>query len=160
MGHSYFQALKDICPGGSGTLKGVRHLAVLAFLGLALAQPLATPGWVRLVPPVVKDTAAYLTLENRGQVSLRLVGAETPVAQRVSLHQEHREHRGGHTVLGMRPLPYLDLSPGVRVVFQPGGYHFMLEGLKRPLKAGEKVELVLKFADGTRLRVVLPVEMR
>uniref|UniRef100_A0A7V4AN41 Copper chaperone PCu(A)C n=1 Tax=Thermus tengchongensis TaxID=1214928 RepID=A0A7V4AN41_9DEIN len=128
--------------------------------GLALAQAVAIPGWVRLVPPVVKDTAAYLTLENRGKTPLRLVGAETDVAERVSLHQDHREHRGGQVVLGMRPLPYLDIPPGGRVEFRPGKYHLMLEGLKRPLKAGEKVTLVLKFQDGSRFKVILPVEMR
>lgn len=127
---------------------------------VALAQAVATPGWVRLVPPVVKDTAAYLTLENRGKTPLRLVGAETEVAERVSFHQNNREHRGGQVVLGMRPLPYLDIPPGGRVEFRPGKYHLMLEGLKRPLKAGEKVVLVLKFQDGSRLKVILPVEMR
>ncbi|WP_201738514.1 copper chaperone PCu(A)C [Thermus thermamylovorans] len=127
---------------------------------MAAAQPVATGGWVRLVPPVVRDTAAYLTLENRGRAPLRLVGGETPVAERVSIHQEHREHRGGHVVLGMRPLPHLDIPPGGRVEFRPGRYHLMLEGLRRPLQAGERVEIVLKFQDGTRLRVVLPVEMR
>lgn len=121
---------------------------------------MVTPGWVRLVPPVVKDTAAYLTLENRGRLPLRLVGAETEVAKRVSMHQDHREHRGGQVVLGMRPIPYLDIPPGSKVEFRPGKYHFMLEGLKRPLKTGEKVTLVLRFQDGSRLKVILPVEMR
>jgi hypothetical protein len=36
----------------------------------------------------------------------------------------------------------------------------MLEGLKRPLKAGEKVELTLLFQGGLKVKVVLPVEMR
>lgn len=126
----------------------------------ALAQPVVNGGWVRLVPPVVKDTAAYFTLENRGKTPLRLVGAETPVAQRVSLHRDHREVRSGQTVLGMRPLDHVDIPPGGRVAFKPGAYHLMLEGLKRPLKPGEKVEITLLFQDGTRLKVLLPVEMR
>ncbi|WP_234554218.1 copper chaperone PCu(A)C [Thermus caliditerrae] len=126
----------------------------------AFAQPALLSGWVRLVPPVVKDTAAYFTLENPGNAALRLVGAETPVAQRVSLHRDQREVRGGQVVLGMRPLPYVDIPPRSKVEFRPGKYHLMLEGLKRPLKAGEKVELTLRFADGTRLKVSLPVEMR
>lgn len=127
---------------------------------IAWAQAVATPGWVRLVPPVVKDTVAYLTLENRGDKPLRLIGADTEVAERVSIHRDYRESRGGQVVLGMRPLPYLDIPPRDRVEFRPGGYHLMLEGLKRPLKAGEKVALVLKFQDGSRLKVILPVEMR
>ncbi|GAB5602792.1 copper chaperone PCu(A)C [Thermus sp. FJN-A] len=132
----------------------------LLLLALAWAQPAVTPGFVRWVPPVVRDTAAYLTLENRGKTPVRLVGAETGVAERVSFHQDYREQRGGQVVLGMRPLPHVDIPPGGKVVFRPGGYHLMLEGLKRPLKTGEKVELTLRFADGTRLKVILPVEMR
>lgn len=138
----------------------MRLAALLLLLAPALAQVVATPGWVRLVPPVVPDTAAYLTLENRGKTPVRLVGATTPIAQRVSLHRDYRQTRGGQAVLGMRPLPYVDIPPGAKVAFKPGAYHLMLEGLKRPLKAGEKVEVTLLFQDGTRLRVLLPVEMR
>ncbi len=137
------------------------RLLVLFFLLVpALAQARVEGGWVRLVPPVLKDTAAYLTLVNPGPKPLRLLGGETPIAQRVSIHREQREHRDGHTVLGMRPLPHLDIPPRGRLEFRPGGYHLMLEGLKRPLKPGEKVELVLLFEGGLRLKVVLPVEMR
>ncbi len=138
----------------------MRRFALLLLLTPALAQVVATPGWVRLVPPVVADTAAYLTLENRGKAPVRLVGAETPMAKRVSLHRDYRETHQGQAVLGMRPLPYVDIPPGGRVAFKPGAYHLMLEGLKRPLKAGEKVEVTLLFQDGTRLKVLLPVEMR
>ncbi|MGC8904665.1 copper chaperone PCu(A)C [Thermus sp.] len=139
----------------------MRRLAVFLPLALlALAQVAVFPGWVRLVPPVVPDTTAYLTVENRGKVPLRLVGAETPVARRVSLHRDYREDRGGQVVLGMRPLPYVEIPPKTRVAFRPGGYHLMLEGLKAPLKAGEKVELTLRFQDGTQIKVSLPVEMR
>lgn len=136
------------------------RFSLLLWAALALAQPVASDGWVRLVPPVVRDTAAYLTLENRGKTPLRLVGAETEVAQRVSFHRDYREHRHGQEVLGMRPLPYVDIPPGSKLAFRPGGYHLMLEGLKRPLKAGEKVAITLRFQDGTRLKVLLPVEMR
>ena len=147
-----------------------RLFPILLFLFPALAQVVVEPGWVRLVPPVVPDTAAYLTLVNRGRTPLRLVGAETPVASRVSLHRDHQEHnhqqhnhqghKGGHAVLGMRPVPYVEVPPGGKVAFRPGGYHLMLEGLKRPLKAGEKVELTLLFQGGLKVKVVLPVEMR
>ncbi|WP_117237877.1 copper chaperone PCu(A)C [Thermus sediminis] len=139
----------------------MRRLLPIFLLFLpAWGQVVAEPGWVRLLPPVVRDTAAYLTLENRGRTAVRLLGAETEVAERVSLHRDHREHRGGHTVLGMRPLPYVEIPPGGRVAFRPGGYHLMLEGLKRPLKAGERVEIALLFQGGLKLKVTLPVEMR
>jgi copper(I)-binding protein len=161
VGHSYFRAESTFVPVPGSRLFPVRRLLpILLFLFPALAQVVVEPGWVRLVPPVVPDTAAYLTLVNRGQTPLRLVGAETPVASRVSLHRDYQEHKGGHAVLGMRPPALRGSSPGGKVAFRPGGYHLMLEGLKRPLKAGEKVELTLLFQGGLKVKVVLPVEMR
>lgn len=139
----------------------MRRLVLLVpFALLALAQVEVLPGWVRLLSPTAKTTAAYLTLVNQGEAPLRLLGAETPVAERVSLHETYHLQRGEQTVMGMRPLPYLDIPPKGRVELKPGGYHLMLEDLKRPLKAGERVELTLVFQGGLRVRVLLPVEMR
>ncbi len=83
----------------------MRRFALLLLLTPALAQVVATPGWVRLVPPVVADTAAYLTLENRGKAPARLVGAETPMAKRVSLHRDYRETRQGRRSWACAPCP-------------------------------------------------------
>ena len=149
------------CPPSPGYPKPMRRLVLLMpFMLLALAQVEVLPGWVRLLSPTAKTTAAYLTLVNRGDKPLRLLGAETPVAERVSLHETYHLQREGQTVMGMRPVPHLDIPPGGRVELKPGGYHLMLEGLKRPLEAGEKVELTLVFQGGLRVKVLLPVEMR
>ena len=124
-----------------------RWIGLLFLLALASAQ-VVREGWVRFSPG--PNAAAYLTLENPGDLPLRLVGARTPVAERVE----------GKKVMGMRPVPFLEVPPKGRVELKPGGYHFMLLGLKRPLKAGEEVELDLLFAGGKVLKVVLPVEAR
>lgn len=135
-------------------------LALALAWGPALAQVTAEGGWIRLAPPVVQSTAAYLTLVNRGPTPLRLLGARTPLAERVSLHESYTMEHQGHTMTGMRPLPYLEIPAGDRVALRPGGPHLMLEGLKRPLKAGERVELTLLFSGGRTLRLLLPVEAR
>lgn len=59
----------------------------------------------------------------------------------------------------MRPLPYVDIPQGAGWPLSRG-LPPDAGGLKRPLKAGEKVEITLLFQDGTRLKVLLPVEMR
>ena len=114
-------------------------------------------GWVRFSPG--PNAAAYLTLENPGDLPLRLVGARTPVAERVELHETFMREVEGKKVMGMRPVPFLEVPPK-GTGRKPGGYHFMLLGLKRPLKAGEEVELDLLFAGGKVLKVVLTVEAR
>lgn len=55
----------------------------------------------------------------------------------------------GHgEMTGMKPLDSLTIPPKGRLELKPGGIHLMLEGLKQPLKLGQKVRLVLRFADG------------
>ncbi len=78
------------------------HAALLA-LGLTLAQaPVVRvqDPYVRLVPPTLKDTAAYMTLENLGTKPLRLVGGSTPAAAMVMPMRGVSEVRGGQEVKG------------------------------------------------------------
>jgi copper(I)-binding protein len=133
-------------------------LAGLVGMGLALAVRALPGGWVRYVPGS-PTAAAYLVLENPGPKPLKLLGAESPVAGRVSLHTTLHGHQDP-SVLSMRPVEAFDLPAKGRLELKPGGNHLMLEALKRPLKLGEKVTLVLRFSDGSRLKLELPVEMR
>jgi copper(I)-binding protein len=96
--------------------------------------------------------AVYLSLTNDGGAD-DLVGAETLVAERATLHSS--EHRDGFVLMSNRddyPVP----ANGA-VTFQPGGAHLMLEGLDRPLATGDQVELVLHFNHSPSLTVTATV---
>jgi len=153
--------VKYICPPEAPYPVAMRRWMALPFLlGLALAQEVRlVEGWVRY-PASLAVTAAYLTLENPGERPLRLLGAEAAWAERVELHGTFHQEKDGKMVMGMRPVDFAEVPPKGRLVLKPGGYHLMLFNLKRPLKLGEKVELVLKFQNGTQLKVLLPVEAR
>ena len=58
-----------------------RWIGLLFLLALASAQ-VVREGWVRFSPG--PNAAAYLTLENPGDLPLRLVGARTPVTVKTS----------------------------------------------------------------------------
>jgi copper(I)-binding protein len=52
----------------------------------------------------------------------------------------------------------LEVKPGQKITMQPGnGYHIMLMGLSRPLKAGEKVP-TLTFEKAGKIDVTFNVE--
>ncbi len=51
----------------------------------------------------------------------------------------------------------LQLAPGQRVDFAPGGYHLMLVNLRRPLRDGDSVSFTLVSDDGQTLSVEAPV---
>jgi hypothetical protein len=97
--------------------------------------------------------AGYLTIVNRGRLTDRLTGASSPVASTVSIHQS----RQIGSMMTMRPIAFLDVAAGARVSLAPGGLHLMLEGLKRPLRAGQSVPVTLIFARGGRVPAALAV---
>ena len=61
-------------------------------------------------------------------------------------------------VMRMRAVAGVDVKPGDRLVLQPGGYHVMLEDLKRPLQAGDTFPLTLGFEKAGSIEVSVVVE--
>jgi hypothetical protein len=138
-------------------------LALALFAGLAgpvaAAEPLrvrhieiAAP-WVRATLGTVAVTAGYMVLRTTDGRPDRLVGAETPAAERVELHSHVME--GG--VAHMRPVPGIALD-GVRPTpLQPGGFHLMVMGVKAPLAEGATIRLTLRFERAGAVEFDVPV---
>jgi len=116
---------------------------------LRIARPFA-----RATPPGATSGGAYLTIENQGAASATLLSAASPIAGTVELHQMTMD--GG--VMSMRAVRAIDVPPGAKVEFKPGGYHLMLLDLKQPLKQGEKFPLKLRFENLGTVEVAVEVE--
>jgi periplasmic copper chaperone A len=129
---------------------------ILATAGSAWAQVTVSSPWARSTVPGQMGTGAFMTIASKD--GGRLVGAASPVAGVVELHEMAMDNN----VMKMRAIPGLDLPAGREVQLKPGGYHVMLLDLKRPLKAGEKVqiELRLETRDGKRITQPVEVEVR
>lgn len=135
-------------------------LALMAIPSLALAHHdhvEATNVWARATPPGAKNGAAYMILTNDTAKADRLLDAASDVAERVEIHTHLMENN----VMRMRRVEGgVDVEPGTPVVFQPGGLHVMLMGLKKQLVAGDSFVLVLTYRDAGPVEVtaeVLPV---
>lgn len=100
--------------------------------------------WTRATPPAAKVGGGYLTLTNKGALSVRLLGGSSEIADRVEVHK--MEMADG--IMKMRPVPEgVEIAAGQTVELAPGGYHLMLIDLKRPIVAGERVPVTLKFEN-------------
>lgn len=97
--------------------------------------------WVRAAAPGQKVGAAYMTLSYDENITL--VAADADVAETVEIHS--MEMKNG--VMKMRSLENLPIQAGKPAKLAPNGLHLMLFGIKKPLNAGEKVELTLCFKD-------------
>ena len=100
--------------------------------------------WIRVVPPVSDMSAAYLVISNTGKKADTLLSASSPAFEDVELHDTFRD--GDKS--GMRPVGEPALPPGARVELAPGGKHLMLMGIRKPLVAGDKLPIELKFKSG------------
>ena len=109
--------------------------------------------WARASIGQAKAGAAYLVVSNGGSEMDRITAAETPVAKRAELHTHIME--GG--VMKMRSVGAVEVAPGEPVVFQPGGLHVMLMGLKAPLKEGESFPLTLKFEKAGKVEIQVKI---
>jgi hypothetical protein len=65
-------------------------------------------------------------------------------------------HEGG--VMRMRQLPKVELPAGQTVRLAPNGVHLMLVDLKQPLKAGDKLPLVLSVQSSGMSLTTLKIE--
>ncbi|MCO4756850.1 MAG: copper chaperone PCu(A)C [Oceanospirillaceae bacterium] len=118
--------------------------------GHAMAKGVMAHGaWVRLVPPVAKNSAAYMELQNTGDEVLQVTSASSPVAEVVEVHQTTMVDG----VMRMAEVKGLQVPVDGKVQLEPGGYHIMLIKLKSPLKKDQVVPLTLKFTTGQELTV-------
>lgn len=110
--------------------------ASIAFAADAPSVKVAN-AWARATVPGQNTGAVYVELTSDRNAAL--VAAGSPLAGSVELHSMTTE--GG--VMRMRQVPRVELPAGQTVKLAPNGVHLMLVDLRQPLKAGDKLPLVL-----------------
>jgi periplasmic copper chaperone A len=137
------------------------HKFAAAALFLAAAPAAAQTGairiehpWSRATPAGATAGVAYMTIENGSNAEDRLTGASSNVAAATEIH----EMKTADGIMKMRAVTGgLAVPAHGSVALAPGGYHVMLIGLKKPLKAGETLVLTLDFAKAGKIQVSAPV---
>ena len=113
---------------------------------LVIDHPYATPS----LAGTRNGSVYFKGLRNRGGQADRLIAAKSAVAERVELHQMQMDGQ----VMRMREVPAIELPARTEVNLRHGGagtHHLMLQGLKQPLKDGDRFDLELVFEKaGTR----------
>jgi copper(I)-binding protein len=87
-------------------------------------------------------SAAYMTIENRGEHPIALVAASTTLAMMVEIHETtvvDNVARMGEVEGG------IVIPAGESAELRPGGFHIMLMELARDLSPGEAIALTLTF---------------
>ena len=139
----------------------MRHFvaAVIVALGIwpsAHAESAASiaveHAWARASPKGAPNGVAYLTLVNRSPASDRLIGASSPVAENIQIHEERAENGVSKMLL----LDTIEVPPGAAVTLKPSVIHLMLR-LTEQLQEGKTFPLTLTFEKAGAIEVTVKV---
>lgn len=131
----------------------ISALAMLVACGQNQAPKIViSDAWAR---PTRGDApgAVYVTIENNGGSDDRLVGVMTDHAAMAMVHQTELSNG----VARMRMAGEINVPAGNRIKMVPGGTHIMLQGLRAPLKTGDRFQMVLKFRESGDEKVTVKV---
>jgi periplasmic copper chaperone A len=126
----------------------------MAGAGDKMAGIKVSHAWARASAKMARTGAAYVTLENTGNMPDKLVSASAPVADKVELHT----HIKDGAVMKMREVQSIEVGPHAKVMLKPSGLHLMMVGLKEQLVKGGHFPLTLAFEKGGKVTVDVAIE--
>ena len=142
----------------------VASLALLAGCSSSAPSPSAgitvTDAWARSSSAMASAGAAYATITNAGSAADALIGASSPAANTVEVHETvvmGSPDASGGGMMGMQPVARVEIPAGGSLQLKPGSYHVMLIGLVKDLKPGDTIDLTLKFEKAGEITVTAQV---
>ncbi len=124
--------------------------AILLLAGCHQASEVsADHAWVRLPGVGGRPGSAYFTLHG-GATPATLVAVSAPFAVSAEMHETMADMAmpAGHAMapaMTMAPLKDVAVPAHGEVAFAASGRHLMVEGLKQPIKAGDRLAFTLTF---------------
>ena len=98
------------------------------------------------------STAAYMTIVSSR--SEKIIKLASPNARKIEIHSSYIDDKG---VMKMRRIENIKISKSKPFILKPGGYHFMVMGLKKPLESGQTFPLIIFFENGKEINLSLNV---
>lgn len=106
--------------------------------------------WGRPSPGSAVNAAFYLTIQNSGRASDKLVGATIAACGAVELHQSLIDE---NNVMRMQRMAEIEIPAGEAIKLEVGGLHLMCLNKEIELTAGDQIPLTLSFATSDNIQV-------
>jgi copper(I)-binding protein len=108
----------------------------------------ASDGWVQLPAEGATSTLAFASVRNPGMYAIYLISATSDVAGKVELRDARKGTQPVEVTVGQDATTYMD----------PKAIHMYLSNLKRPLKEGETINIVLTTEADIKIEVAAVVK--
>lgn len=111
----------------------------------ARAELLVENAWVKLAPPSIQMSAAYMKLSNQQQNAQVITHVSADCCAMAMLH--HTKTQGDK--IAMEHLDQLGIPAQSSIHLQPGDLHIMLMKPRYPLALDTPVRITFTFSDGS-----------
>jgi copper(I)-binding protein len=102
-----------------------------------------------------ENSAVYFVLQNDSREQEELIDVSSNLSDSVEMHESSMTE--GTDVMRMDRVTSVALGADSEVTFTPGGLHVMLVGVKKELKSGDAVEILLHFRNHADIPVNVSV---
>ena len=112
--------------------------------------------WGRNSPMAAQNGAFYMVITNNTGQDEQLLGAETDACGTAELHEMYMKE---NDVMGMREVPggIIELPAGDSVELKVGGMHVMCIDKQSAFEMGDKIPILLKFANAGEMKVTADI---
>lgn len=118
---------------------------VLLFSPSVFAEGIAIENaWIREAPPVSRVQAAYAVFNNTSNNDAVLIAASSRAFKKIEFHKTVLEN-GLTRMLHQKSVTILNKE---HVAFKPEGMHMMLFNPVKPLRSGDKINIMFTFKNG------------
>ena len=129
-------------------------ILMLVISSVSASSLMVNNAYVRATPPGVPNSAAFMMLMNHSSEDISVVAASSSVAKTLELHT----HDMTDGVMRMYQVEKIDVKKNGHTMLEPGGFHVMFFGLKKPLVEGQNVDLELTLSNGEKIKLDVPVK--
>jgi len=113
--------------------------------------------YARASTPMAKSGAAFMMIHNHGGPDDRLIGAASPVAERVELHTHIENDEGVMRMVHVEE--GFELPTDGEIHMKRGGRHVMFLGLNESFEQGKKIPLTLVFEKAGEMAFEIEVDL-
>ncbi len=123
--------------------------AIFFLTGCQSSTIKATEFWARIVPAGQGVGAVYGVIKNPTHIDAVMIGATSPLADRIELHTHGVDDAG---IMRMRRVPEIIINAADTMILKPGSLHIMLFDLAKDIEVGQSYPMTLIFKDGTEIK--------
>jgi periplasmic copper chaperone A len=140
----------------------MKRLCMILLAGSLLLSACNTETGLKVHDPWIQSTAqeangaVYFVLHNHTDQDDELTGVTADVAEAVEIHQSTIDP--ATDIMKMDMVSSIPIPAGSEIFFEPGKYHLMLIRLKKELKVGDHIGVILHFKNHEDMIVNVSVQ--